>query len=283
MEPVSGAWVVLHRVGSDRAGPLDSLRSDAGGRYRFEYLRSGSEDAVYFVSAMHGGIAYFTPPLTERRIGGRAGEITVFDTTSGRVPISVRGHHVVISAVDARAQRSVVEVFELSNDSSVTRIAANERPESATWGTHLPPAATNFRVTQGDIPTDAVAFANGRVNVFAPLAPGVKQVAFSYSVPASSFPLRMPLQARTDVYEVLIEDETGSVTGPKIREMDPVTVEARSFRRFLASDIPQNSVTVIDLPPAAATSAIDPRYMVALTLLIGGAMILALARALRRR
>jgi len=283
MEPVSGAWVVLHRVGPDRSGPLDSLQSDAGGRYRFEYLRSGSEDAVYFVSAMHGGIAYFTPPLTERRIGGRAGEITVFDTTSSDVPISVRGHHVVISAVDTRSERSIVEVFELSNDSSVTRIAPNERPESATWATHLLPAATNFRVTQGDIPAEAVALTNGRVNVFAPLAPGVKQVSFSYSVPASSFPLRMLLRARTDIYEVLIEDETGSVTGPKFREMDPVTVDARSFRRFLAADVPQNSVTVIDLPPALASAAIDPRYMVAITLLIGGAMVLALARALRRR
>ncbi|HEU4748642.1 MAG TPA: hypothetical protein VFS56_09090, partial [Gemmatimonadaceae bacterium] len=266
MVPVSGAWVVLHRVGPDRSGPLDSLRSDAGGRYRFEYLRSGSEDAVYFVSAMHGGIAYFTPPLTEKRIGGRAGEITVFDTTSGKVPISIRGHHVVISAVDARAQRAVVEVYELSNDSSVTRIAADDRPESATWATHLLPAARDFRVTQGDIPGDAVAFVNGRANVFAPLAPGVKQISFAYSVPASSFPLRVPVQARTDVYEVLIEDETGTVTGPKIEEMDPVTVEARSFRRFLASDIPQNSITVIDLPPAVATSGIDPRYMVVLTL-----------------
>jgi len=283
MEPVSGAWVVLHRVGPDRAGPLDSLRSDASGRYRFEYTRSGSEDAVYFVSAMHGGVAYFTPPLTEPRIGGRAGEIAVFDTTSRRVPISIRGHHVVISAVDTRASRAIVEVFEISNDSSVTRIAANDRPDGATWATRLLPNASNFRVTQGDIPLDAVKFSNGVASIFAPLAPGVKQFSFSYSVPASAFPLRLPAAARTDVYEVLIEDETGSVTGPRIREMDPVTVEARSFRRFLATDVPQSSVAVIDLPPAAVSRSIDPRFMVALTLLIGGAMVIVLARALRRR
>lgn len=283
MEPVSGAWVVLHRVGPDRAGPLDSLRSDAAGRYRFEYQRSGSEDAVYFVSAMHGGVAYFTPPLTEKRIGGSAGEIAVFDTTSRRVPMSVRGHHLVISAVDTRALRAIVEVFELSNDSSVTRVAASERPEGATWTTRLLPEASNFRVTQGDFPADAVQFANGVVSVFAPLAPGVKQLSFSYSVPASSFPIRLAQAARTDVYEVLIEDEAGSVTGPNMREMDPVTVEARSFRRFLAADVPQSAVAVIDLPPASASRAIDPRFMVALTLLIGGAMVVVLARALRRR
>lgn len=283
MVPVSGAWVVLHRVGPDQAGPLDSLRSDASGRYTFRYLRSGSDDAVYFVSAMHGGIAYFTPPLTERRTGGRAAEIAVFDTTSNRVPISVRGHHIVISAVDAGARRGVVEVFELSNDSSVTRIAPSDRPEGATWTTRALPEASDFRVTEGDIPADAIAFSNGLVSVFAPLAPGVKQLSFAYSVPASTFPLRLSIAGRTDVYEVLIEDETGSVSGPNIREMDPVAVDARSFRRFLASNMPQNSVAVIDLPPATASRAIDPRFMVALTLLIGGAMIAVLAHALWRR
>lgn len=283
MEPVSGSWVVLHRVGPDSAGPLDSLRSDALGRYRFRYVRSGSEDAVYFVSAMYGGIAYFTPPLTEPRIGGVAGEIAVFDTTSHRVPITIRGHHLVISAADARGLRSVVEVYELSNDSSVTRVAASDNPQGATWRTALLPAASNFQVTQGDVAPDAVTFSNGLVAVYAPLAPGVKQISFSYSVPASAFPLRLPLEGRNDVYEVLVEDETGSVTGPNIKEEDPVTVEGRNFRRFLGSNLPENSVAVIDLPPASSARAIDPRFMVALTLVIGGAMIFALARALRRR
>jgi len=30
--PLSGAWVVLHRVTRDAGGPLDSVRSDARGR-----------------------------------------------------------------------------------------------------------------------------------------------------------------------------------------------------------------------------------------------------------
>ena len=86
MDPVMGAWVVLHRVGSDGAGPLDSIKSDARGRFSFGYVRTGSTDAVYFVSAMYDGIAYFTPPLPEGKVSGEKGEITVFDTTSGHVP-----------------------------------------------------------------------------------------------------------------------------------------------------------------------------------------------------
>jgi hypothetical protein len=282
MDPVSGAWVVLHRVGPDRAGPLDSLQSDARGRYSFNYQRTGSEDAVYFVSASHDGIAYFTPPLAEGKVSGDDAEITVFDTTSGHVPMSLRGHHVVVSAVDANARRAVMEVYDLSNDSSVTRIAIGDKPEDATWQVHLTPGATDFQVSQGDISAAAVAYANGVVNVFAPIAPGIKQLSFSYSLPANAFPLKLPLEKETGVYEILIEEKAGSVTGPHLKEVDPVTVEERNFRRFLASDMPENSVAVIDLPAPPPTRSIDPRFLVALTVVIGGSMIVALARALRR-
>jgi hypothetical protein len=282
LDPVSDVWVVLHRVGPDRAGPLDSVRSDTRGRYSLDYVRTGSEEAIYFVSASHDGIAYFTPPLAEGRVRGEDGEITVFDTTSGPVPISVSGHHVVVSAVDANARRSVVEVYDISNDSSVTRVAASDDPGDATWQVHLPPNASDFQVSQGDISAAAVTQANGVVSVFAPIAPGIKQLSFSYSLPAKSFPLKLPLEKATGIYEILIEEKAGTVTGPHLREVDSVTVDERNFRRFLASDMPENSVAVIDLPPPPARS-IDPRFMVAITLLLGGAMVVALARALRRR
>jgi hypothetical protein len=283
MDPVSGAWVVLHRVGPDRAGPLDSVQSDARGRYSFNYTRTGSEDAVYFVSAFYDGIAYFTPPLTEGKVSGDDGEIAVFDTTSGHVPLSLRGHHVVVSAADANARRSIVEVYDLSNDSSVTRVAAGDGPAAATWATHIAPAATDFKVGQGDISGQAVSFKDGVVNVFAPLAPGIKQLSFSYSLPASSFPLKLPLEKATGVYEIMIEDKAGKVSGPHIREVDPVTVDERNYRRFLASDMPENSVAVIDLPAPPSTRTVDPRYLLAITLVIGASMVVALAQALRRR
>lgn len=283
MDPVSGAWVVLHRVGSDGAGPLDSLQSDARGRFSFNYQRTGSADAVYFVSAMYGGIAYFTPPLPEGKVSGENGEITVFDTTSGHVPITLQGHHVVVSAVDASARRTVVEVYDLSNDSSVTLVAAGDKPEHATFRARLTAGATDFRVTEGDVSAGAVTQSNGVVSVFAPIAPGVKQLSFTYMLPARAFPLKLPLEKETGVYEILVEEKAGNVTGPHIKEVDPVTVDDRDFRRFLATDMPEKSMAVIDLPAPPSTRAIDSRFLVAITLVLGGSMVIALAQALRRR
>ena len=283
MDPVGSIWVVLHRVGPDSAGPLDSVRSDPRGRYSFKYERRGSEEAIYFVSASYAGIAYFTPPLPQGKVSGDDGEITVFDTTSSHVPVSVRGHHIIVSGVDANARRSVVEVYDISNDTSVTRVAMGDKPENATWRAHLIPGATDFHVSQGDISAAAVSFTNGTVNVFAPIAPGLKQLSFSYSLPAKAFPLKVPSEAATGVYEILIEEKAGSVTGPNLKEVDPVTVDDRNFRRFLASDMPENSLAVIDLPAPPPSRSIDPRFLVAITLVLGGTMIVALAQALRRR
>lgn len=283
MDPVSDVWVVLHRVGPDSGAPLDSVRSDTRGRYSFSYARTGSPDAVYFLSASYGGIAYFSAPLAEGKVSGDDGEIAVFDTTSRRVPLTLRGHHVIVSAADANARRSVVEVYDLSNDSSVTRVANGDTPAGATWTTHITPGATDFKVSQGDISGQAVTYSDGVVRVFAPLAPGLKQLSFSYSLPAKSFPLKLPLERPTGVYEILIEDKTGTVSGPKFREVDPVTVDERNYRRFMANDMPQNSVAIIDLPAPPSTRTLDPRFLVAITLVIGGSMVAALARALRRR
>jgi hypothetical protein len=281
MVPVPHVLVTLHRVGSDHAAPLDSVRADGSGHYAFTYRRTGDESAIYFVSASYGGIAYFTPPLTDAVVKGENAEIAVYDTTSVPVPIGVRGHHIVVSAVDASSQRSVTEVYELSNDTSVTRIASGSGEDGAVWRAGFPSKATDLRVTQGDIPPAAVAFSSGYVSVFAPIAPGLAQLAFTYTLPASSFPLSIPVQQPTQILEVLVEDPKGSVRGAKLQEKNPVTLERRSFRRFLADDVPVNAVSVIDLP-ATFQKSIDRRYLAILTVIIGGAMILALATALRR-
>jgi hypothetical protein len=282
MIPVPRIWVTLHRVGSDRAAPMDSVRADDEGRYGFVFRRFGDESAIYFASAVYGGIAYFTPPFNTPRVTGDDAEITVFDTTSSAIPISVRGHHVIVSAVDANSLRSITEVYELANDSSRTRIATPNGKREASWSTIVPSGATAFQVTQGDVPPSAVTEADGRVQVFAPIAPGLKQLAFTYDLPASRFPLSIPVTEPTQIFEVLIEEEKGSVKGARLKETNPVSLANRTFRRFVGVDVPTNSVSVIDLP-AVRRARITSGYMVAMTLLIGGAMTTALALSLKRR
>jgi hypothetical protein len=278
---VADAWVTLHRVGTDHAGPVDSTHTNGSGHYTFRYKRTGASDAIYFVSSSHDGVAYFSHPLNAGDESGDDGEIVVFDTTSRHVPMTIRGRHLIVSRAAADGLRTVTEVFELSNDTSVTRIAPNESDAGAVWSSGLPSGAGTPVVADGDIPAAAVRFANSRALVYAPFAPGMKQLAFHYDLPADAFPLKIPFEHGTVVFEVLVEDPTGTATGAKLAAVAPVAIEGHEFHRYLASDVPANSVAVISVPEVKQPPAL--LFVAGLTLLIGGAMTVTLARALRRR
>jgi hypothetical protein len=278
LSEVRGQWVVLHRLGSDSAGPLDSTRTDGRGAYRFRFVPMGDEDALYFAAASHGGVAYFTMPFRDHAVAGEAADIVVYDTTTRDIPISVRGRHLVFSAPNPDSRRVVMEIFELSNDTMVTRVSP--LPDSPpTWRATLPATALEPRVSSGDIPAEAVHFEGGEIRVVAPFPPGVRQLAFSYSLPIGEFPLSVPVAIDTDMLEVLIEEPAGIARGAQLAEVDAATVDGRNFRRFVAQDVRTGAVAVIDIP--RASSRLDPRYIAGLTLLIGGTMLFVLARTLR--
>jgi hypothetical protein len=277
LSAVAGHWVTLHRVGSDTAGPLDSVRTDPMGRFAFRYRLSGASDAVYFVSATYDGIAYFSQPLAQPVVRGADAEITVFDTTSRPVALRVRGRHLIVGAPARAGLRSVVEVFELSNDTSLTLVAPASAGDRPTWTVDVPPTAVGFRVGQGDVPADAVTLLRGRAEVFAPFAPGLKQFSFSYELPSSAFPLSRPLTDGAGVFEVLLEEPGARVSVPRLRELAPVGVEGRTFRRFLAQDVPPGSSARVTVPVVLG----DQRglYFAVVLTAIGAVMLVALALA----
>ncbi len=281
LEPVRNEWVTLHRVGSDTAAPMDSLRTDSDGRFAFAYRPHGSRDAVYFLSASYEGIAYFSQPLAESTVKGAQAEIMVFDTTSRPVPLHVRGRHLVVSAPTAEGWRGVVEVFELANDSSVTlvsRVGIGDRPS---WSVDLPTDARQFRVGQGDISADAVTVAAHRAQVFAPFAPGLKQLSFAYELPAAAFPLKRVLPTGATVLEALVEEPGARVEAPKMRQVDPVVVEGRSFARYLAQDVPADAVIRVSVPALIGNQR--SFYFALVLAVVGAAMLGALAYAAASR
>ncbi len=281
MGPAASAWVTLHRVGKDSAGPIDSTRTDAQGRYRFRWRPFGADDAVYFASVTWGGIAYFTAPLRAVVSTGDDAEITVFDTTSRVFPLAVKGRHLIIGTLDSTDKRTVIEVFELSNDSLRTLITNEGVTPTPTWGLTIPQAAQDVRVTEGEIAPDAFAYAAGRVSVFAPIAPGIKQIAFSYQLPASSFPINVTAEHGAVVFEILLEEPRGTVRGDGFAGVDPVTLENRTFRRFLAQDVKPGGDVTIELPTTRTPGR--NLYIAGLLAAIGFLMLLVLSRAMQRR
>jgi hypothetical protein len=245
--PLANQWVILHRVGSDRAGPLDSTRTAANGNFSIRYRTSGDTSAVYFVSTTYGGVAYFTSPLRAPVVRGDDALLTVFDTTSRSVAIKVGGRHVIIGLPGANGLRPVGEVYDLQNEKAMTFIARDS--VSPVWSAHVPAAAVGFQLnTSAELASGAITRRGTTVGLYVPLSPGLRQVAFTYDLPASSFPLSIPVEGPTGVFEILVQEPTARVSGPSLREMAPVSTEGRVFRRFLAQDLSASAVMRIDMP-----------------------------------
>ncbi|MBX7118142.1 MAG: hypothetical protein K1X31_03985 [Gemmatimonadaceae bacterium] len=278
--PAAGAMMTLHRVGPDAAGPIDSMRTGTDGRYRFRYRATGDTSAVYFVSTVRGGVNYFTPPMREPTVRGGMADLVVYDTTSAPVPIAVRGRHLIITVPDSgtRSKRTVIEAFELSNDSSVTRVARGAA--GTTFEAALPPGIGAPQPGQGDVSPDAIAFAEGRMKVTAPLAPGLKQVSISYEIPADVDPFEVLIEQPVTVLEVLVEDPSAVVTGAGLVPEDPVSIEGRPFRRFVAQDAAAAQTVRVTIPPAATSRSL--RVMLIVTA-VGAAMLLGLGMVMMRR
>jgi hypothetical protein len=277
--PVPGIWVVIHRVGSDTAAPLDSTRSSRDGRYAFRYRTFGDPNAIYFVSASYDGIAYFSEPLTTRVGSGPDAEITLFDTTTAPIPLHVRGRHIVIASPRIDGTREMMEVYELSNDTTVTRVSVDDA--HPTWSTILPDDLTEFQAGQSDISPQALRVNAGELAVVAPFAPGLKQISFSFRLPASDFPLSIPLRHGASVLEVLLEEPAARVSGARLQQVPNVSVQGRTFTRYLAQDVPANAVARIVVPEV--TPPRKPIYLAAVAIAIGAAMLVALAMTFARR
>jgi hypothetical protein len=276
--PVSGAWVVLHRVAHDSSGPLDSVRTNARGEYTFRYSRAEDDSALYLVSSTRGGVAYFSPPLRPGDVRGDAAEIMVFDTTSAKIPLRVQGRHFVVARREDSGRYQILEVYELSNDTSLTAVAPNEG--RAVWTAIVPERASQFRVGEGDVSEGGLVMRDGRVHLFAPIAPGLKQLSFRYELPADAFPLSVPITEAVGVLEVVADDPGARVSGAGLREVRPVESEGRRFKRFLSQDVPGNAVVRIDLGAVdgAARGATLALLGALFTATAAGALALAIAR-----
>jgi hypothetical protein len=276
-------WVTIHRVGSDTAGPIDSMRTGADGRYHFRYARTGKSDAVYFVSASYDGIAYFSRPLVSTHAAGDDAAIVVFDTTSIHFPLAIKGRHIVISSPSVNGTRDIVEAYEIANESDQTLVSPDDAHPS--WTAPLPAGATNVQVGESDISPAAVSASQGRVHVTAPFAPGLKQLSFSYTVPQSSFPLRIPLEAGVTVLELLLEEPRAEARGATLKPQQPATLERRIFQRYLGADAPAGSSIEVHVPVvvAAANERVYWEIAGALAVVMAAGLAAWYARAHRRR
>jgi len=277
--PLVHAWVVLHRLARDAAGPLDSVRSDAQGRYRMT-LRSPDSTSAYAVSVWFDSIAYFSLPLN---VTGRPAvhveDLIAFPTTSAGVPIQLARRLATVARANEDGTREVLEILELQNTGVATRVTTDTL--APTWAGRVPAGAGQLRAGQGDISSDAVQFRHDSVIVFAPIPPGpAKQFSFGYSLPSGTRVLVFPIDQTTDEVNLLVEDTLAVVSGPGLESLGIKELEQRRFAAYRAGPLAPDSKVEIRLPAGKFHAQLLLPYVIAL---LAAGMIVALVWALRRR
>jgi hypothetical protein len=117
---VPGARVVLHRVGRDVQGPIDSLVAGRDGSFRFRFRADTA--ALHILSSRYAGIEYFSPPLAVNPAQPDTGATLVVFDTSSTAPVQVEARHFVVSRPLDDGTRMVLELVVLSNAGQATRV-----------------------------------------------------------------------------------------------------------------------------------------------------------------
>ena len=275
---VARQWVVLHRVGTAGGAPVDSVQTARDGKYRITYRDDPSDpDALYFVSSRYAGIAYFSPPLRSPRMSGGDADVIVYETSTDGSQVAVQGRHLVVSAPRG-GRREIAEIFELQNPGTKTLVARDS--VTPIWWTTLPKGADSVSIAPtGDLSAGAIQFKPERAEIYAPISPGVRQVALTYLLDEDDFPLTIPMQRSAALVEVLLEEPRANVEGAKLTEVAAATIEGRQFRRFLAQEAQANAVLRVTTPePIQGTR----RSLAWLGVGVAAAMLLAAVLWLRR-
>jgi hypothetical protein len=279
--PVRGTRVVLHQIGQNSQGPLDSTRTDGSGRFHFSFRPDTT--AFYLLSSRRHGIEYFSPPLSTNPARPNTDvRIVVYDTSSS-APVAVEARHLVVARPDSSGARSALDLIVLQNQGRRTRVAPDSLRPSVTLP--LPPGTTGLQVGESEVSSESIRRRGDSLMITAPIAPGEKQIAVQYQVRSGRSVVELPIQGAGEKINVLLEELGGRVTGAGIAFADSQLIQGRSFRRWTGVTTSPGAIRIV-LPGAPGEAGWVLALLVSglgITLLGGGWYLLARPRRLAPR
>ena len=229
--PVARQRVVLHHVSRDLQGPIDSALTDPRGHFAFRFKPDTA--ALYLISARYAGVEYFSAPVHVNPVLPDTALLLVVSDTSKSQPVALGSRHLLVSRPGKDGTRQVLDIVTLLNSGGATRVPADS--QSPSWAMVLPAGVLNPEPGQSDFSAEAMVIARDTLRVFAPIAPGEKDLSISYAVPARAREFTIPLPQVTGMVFVLLEEHDARLRGSSVGSVvDTQSIQGHRFWRWTA-------------------------------------------------
>lgn len=229
--PVARQRVVLHHISREVQGPIDSVVTDPRGHFAFRFKPDTA--ALYLISARYAGVEYFSAPVHVNRLLPDTALVLVVSDTSKSQPVGLGSRHLLVSRPGKDGTRQVLDIVTLRNSGERTRVPTDSQTPS--WAMALPVGVLHPEPGQSDFSADAMIVAGDTLKLFAPIAPGEKDLSIAYAVPARAREFGIPMPPAGGMVFVLLEDADARLRGSSVASVvDTQSVQGHRFWRWTA-------------------------------------------------
>ncbi len=282
---VADQSISLVSYGGDAEAGSQDAKTDAQGGFRFEGLATGS-DYTYQVTITYQGAQYASEWLTfteEESI--RSVELLVYDTTGSDEAIRVMTSHAVIYV---EGDTLLVKEFLLFvNTGDRTYVGSEEAlvaGRKRTLRFSLPEEATELQLTRGLLECCTVRTETGLADTI-PIAPGAKEVAYSYRVKYSDgrHAFSEVVHYPTAAFDFLVQGKYMEASSKQMTVAEPLDIQGVGFAHLSATDIAPGTVLEINLSNAPKRDLQNTVRWAALALVLtAGGLVVGYALTRRR-
>ncbi|MFQ5875499.1 MAG: carboxypeptidase-like regulatory domain-containing protein [Dehalococcoidia bacterium] len=273
-EAPMGLSVSLTVLDGDTPVEQLSTTTDENGAFSFSDVPEGL-GLRYVVSVEYQGAFYQVEALLEQ---DTVIDLTVYESTTDGEVITVLDDTLMATRGDEKFGDLLIrEVIRVRNPQQLSFVPSfdQEGLGGMTFLRFSLPFGYEDLTVRSDLLGGQIIPVDRGIGITAPVPPGVHAIVLIYAIPyeGDSLVFEPLFPFGVQDLRVLIRDDTGSVVGSNMEEIEPVTVGESTFRVFHSSDIaPGERITLgfTDLPQAPWTDrawdAIESRWELSLVI-----------------
>lgn len=286
-DPEPGVELIL-TTGTDtgESETVDTIRSDARGRYRFSGLETG-EDRFYALDARHQGGLFAGRPISLPSDTTRPpvvdSTMKVWDTTSDPAVIAIQRDD--LFAVTNGDALGVIESVTVVNTGDLAYIGRGREmvggdASGVSLAFALPDGARDINVFDSDLDMPEIVSVDQGFGTTVAFPPGETRTTFSYSVPGTggSFDLSRPALYPTLELSIYAAPPLDIESNRLVRG-EGVTLEGKRYERWTAEDSLEAGDPLQALAIARAEASSVPLVATLAGLALAGFAITLVARA----